>query len=134
MLGCRSKMNNSSENNNSENIKDDIVIITLEKEDSNLLNVGYVQLADKKGEAFTIKQGESFSINEVLLNRTKLVQIDKEKGKCLMEYTGLQDRNDVNSKWMRINDEIFPMKYDGLSIIIKDINDNEIIVLIDIKE
>ena len=60
----------------------------------------------------------------------KLLKIDKENNKCLLENTSKSDVNFVSPQWFSKNDPIFPSLYGTGGVILEEITDDNIYVTV----
>jgi len=77
-----------------------------------------------------ISLNKSFKSDEFPNVKVKLLQIVKEKNKCLLKYEGPYDSNIINPQWYQKNDAIFPTIYGNFGVTINDIFEDEIFVVI----
>lgn len=77
-----------------------------------------------------ISLNESFNSKDYPKVKIKLLKVDSENSKCLIEYEGKADSNMVNPQWFKKNDVIFPSIYGDIGVTIEDIKEKEIYITI----
>jgi len=77
-----------------------------------------------------VSLNQSFDSKDFPYVKFKMLKIDKENNRCLLENETEKDGDYTNPQWYEKNKAVFPSVYGSEGVILKEITDNEVYVTI----